>query len=363
MFSDLDKYYTPSDVAKKLLEKAQVVGSPKHCIDSTCGVGELLKAASEVYPASSIVGLDKDGAAIRKARKAFPQWLLSNVDVLNRRSVARSPILSSDYEDGLLVINPPFSQQGYKSLECNLLGENIKTSVAMAYLAKSLEIFAPSKGVVMVAPESLLYSDVDAKARSLLSSIFNMEEVMGLKTTTFRGARVHASVVYFKPGDSSFNNSQQLLCHKVIDFSLLRGTLPVFRAEKVVAGLPFLHSTDLSGILSGESLSSLPKVMRHGSSQIKGHVILLPRVGVPSFPQCRNVYFDQYVQLSDCVFALQFSCLESAGKAASRLNSSWGELCGIYRGTGARYVTRTRLLEYLNNHGLVARGLGSELAS
>ena len=66
---DLDRYYTPAEVARSALERATLAGSPSVCADTTCGTGRLLNAANEVFGAVQCVGIDRDSNAIAALRK------------------------------------------------------------------------------------------------------------------------------------------------------------------------------------------------------------------------------------------------------------------------------------------------------
>ncbi|MFW8695531.1 hypothetical protein, partial [Mesorhizobium japonicum] len=81
----------------------------------------------------------------------------------------------------------------------------------------------------------------------------------------------------------------------------------------------------------------------------KGWVILIPRVGMPDASLVKALKLDTLTQLSDCVIALEFSSKNSALKAEGRLHSHWNEFKDLYRGTGARYVTISRLSFWLNS--------------
>lgn len=314
-----------------------------------------MRAASDIFTGTNLVGLDKDYSVVRRIRKEFPEWRVGNVDIQNPRSVARSPLVRERHNGGLLVLNPPFSQQGFKSVECSLFGETIQTSVAMSYLVRSLEIFRPRDGVIMVAPESMIYSEVDSVARSLLLSRFDLEEVMGLKTTTFRGARVHASVLRIRPSSGCVKECEELISGGCINASLIRGSLPIFRAQADVGGIRLIHTTALAAINTEEFTFRCQRVKKHGASQVSGHVLLLPRVGQPSFCRCRPIRFAKPVQLSDCVFAVVFSCNEDASRAAHLINERWDLLLSQYKGTGARYMTVTRLKAFLLGLGIVVQ--------
>src|SRR5262245_20300048 len=78
---DLDRYYTPLLVARRVVEACEVRVVTR-CLDTACGDGGLLAAAREVHGRIQCIGMDVDGAAIARLRKRYPGWILSRADAL-----------------------------------------------------------------------------------------------------------------------------------------------------------------------------------------------------------------------------------------------------------------------------------------
>src|SRR5450830_1357415 len=87
---DLDRYYTPPDVARNALEQAVLPHIPKVCADSTCGTGHLLKAANDVFGPLQCIGIDRDKQAIAELRQRNPDWVLAVGDLLSDRSYKKT---------------------------------------------------------------------------------------------------------------------------------------------------------------------------------------------------------------------------------------------------------------------------------
>jgi hypothetical protein len=342
---DLDRYYTPDDVADRLFAQSDVAVLDR-CVDSACGDGSLLRAAKRAFKSVACAGIDKDRAAIRRLRLSYPDWQLSVADVLSTRMHPGSSVLKSDAGSDLLALNPPFSFGGAKSVSVRFQGEVLRSSVAMAHILRSAELFAPTEGAIAIVPESLLFAEVDEAARQRLSSLYRMKVVSELKNTTFRGARANAVVVRLtavarKHGTT---HAKPGVLERV---RMVRGGLPVFESISSRVGRPYLHSTDLLRVASTGSVAACRRVAPIGRGMVSGAVILLPRVGMPLKEAISPVYLRSKVQLSDCVIALSFENLEAARRFASALRARWKAFAGLYRGTGARYVTRRRLEGWL----------------
>jgi hypothetical protein len=131
--------------------------------------------------------------------------------------------------------------------------------------------------------------------------------------------------------------------------AIVRGGLPCFEAVSMRQGVPFVHSTDIKDLVRGEGRESLRTVRPFTRGIVNGHMILLPRVGVPNKANIGAWFTEDDVQLSDCVIALQYRSERIAHAAAVNLRRDYEALASLYRGTGARYVTVVRLSEWLTN--------------
>lgn len=349
---DMDRYYTPENVAVQALERGSFLSTPRVCADSTCGSGRLLDAANTVFGSVRSIGIDRDVEAISQLRLRRPNWQLSVGDLLCHEGFEagreRQPI-------DLLVLNPPFSHGKRKFIDIRFSGKEMTGSIAMAHVLRSFEIFKPKLGAILVAPESLLYSETDQFARQTLEESYRIEKIADLQRCTFRGARVQASVVQISPGAQRHQQIDIARKIGVIQCSLFRGSLPVHLRNFDPAGVPFIHSTDLRHVAAGGGLHSLTKTSKIGKGRIKGWVILIPRVGLPEAQFVNAFKIPEVVQLSDCVIALKFTTKANALSVQARIRSQWNDLRGLYRGTGARYITIARLSSWLSIIGVDAQ--------
>lgn len=339
---DLDRYYTPERVAINALEQATLPTLPKVCADSTCGSGRLLDAANAVFGPVESIGIDRDREAISQLRLRRPEWQLTVGDLLEKSplDVARSAI-------DLLVLNPPFSHGKSKAVDICYGDKAMKGSIAMAHLLKSFEVFQPTLGAIVIVPESLLYSETDYIARQTLEEDYHLQKIADLERCTFHGARVHASVVQITPGKNRTYLKEINPTADIILTNVVRGALSVHLKINDPTGSPFIHSTDIRQIFSNGNTSSLSRTSTTAKGRIKGWVILIPRVGLPAPQIVRAIKLSTITQLSDCVIALEFSNKAAALSAERRIHTHWIEFRGLYRGTGARYVTISRLNAWL----------------
>lgn len=349
MTIDLDRYYTPLAVANRVLERAGLELIPQVCADSTCGSGRLLEAASHVFGRVSCIGIDRDKNAIRSLRRQKPDWLLAVGDLLSKDGCRKTIAAVLKERVDLLVLNPPFSHGQKKSIEIAYNGKFLKGSVAMAHLLRSFELLRPSQGALVIAPESLLYSDTDLAGRSALMQEYRIRAILELDSCTFKGARAHATVIQISPGSARNEGATCVVdrTRSTVEVQVTRGGLPVHLMKQAGDGVPYLHSTDIRKVLAGDSWPSFLKTNDQAKGRVKGWMILLPRVGLPEVDHVRAVDIKNTVQLSDCVIGIECKSKVDAREVEGRLRDNWNDFLRLYRGTGARYVTLSRLKAWL----------------
>ncbi len=333
---DLDRYYTPVPLAAEMVG-AVGIHDPVGYLDSTCGQGRLLEAAQAAHPSARILGIDSDSQAIRRLWRSWPTWTLKTADALIETTWDR--IASEEPEVALL--NPPFSMGTRKGVNVYLgASTTLRCSVAMAHLLRVCEHARPAS-IVAIVPESLFFSDLDSSARKTLRARYSLEIVRGVRNSTFSGARANALVVRLQRRATARRVSDAPTAVALPD--LVRGGLPLFEARTSNDGMPLVHSTDLQDIADRGLSRNLRRVRAIHRGVVSGHVLLLPRVGVPHPAQIRPVYLNRRVQLSDCVIAYHGKDEDTCDHVAGVILKEWRGFRGLYRGTGARYVTMARL--------------------
>jgi len=340
---DLDRYYTPEATARELVEATDSVAA--RCLDTACGEGGLLKAAAEVIPGVACHGMDVDTHALDRLRRRYRAWVLSKGDALSPQSWSRCHAVKDCTSADLVLLNPPFSMATAKGLDVCLKGYTGRTSVAMAHVLSVVLRLEPSRAAAIV-PESLIYSDLDAQARQVLEKRYALSVLRGLKNTTFKGTRANALLItlQLRSRPRRETSSQGGLVGQLSTATLVRGGLPLFEAKSGTA--PLVHSTAIEK-LRPQSIRRLPRVQPILRGVVSGHVLLIPRVGVPKPSRFHVIFARSPIQLSDCVFALCFATRDVGRKWLREIKTRGEDVCSLYRGTGARYVTVARLASWL----------------
>lgn len=351
---DLDRYYTPDRTANEVVEVlAAPAGTP--CADTSCGEGRLLRAAGRVTGNALRIGIDSDRVAIRTLRRAFPDYIVSHGNFLSPKSRARMRATRYLASVKALYLNPPFSMEQRKGVSLHASFGGYRCSVAMAHIITAMKLVRPALGASAIVPESLVYSEMDGRARNDLASEYRLSVARELINSTFSGARANACILRLSPlngGSSLAEKCEQ----EERDFSVrvVRGGLPVFEARSWKRGAPYVHSTDLSSILR-QSTNDLRRVRPIRRGVVRGPVVLLPRVGAPRIANVGPANLREEVQLSDCVIALCCRTMREAKQLAVTIRDQWPSFVSLYRGTGARYITMNRLRQWLGDPGRTTR--------
>lgn len=346
----MDRFYTPVSVASTLTDAVGVSGV-QSCADPNCGHGRLLLSAEAQWPDAEFWGLDIDRRAVRRVRRHRPRWTVSVGNLLSPRSVARTQIFRNGNRCDVLLTNPPFSMGPGKGVV--RAGAAYRCSLAMAHILAGIELFRPRCAIGAIVPESLLYSDLDEAARAELAKAWAVEEIRCVPQATFQGTRAHSSLVVLRPENRGSERSgvDRIEAAGGVAADLVRGGLPVHEARlSAEKGIPFVHSTDLVALVEGSYRAKL--VFPLGRGCVVGPVILLPRVGVPSVEHVAALEFEHPVQLSDCVIGLRFISNNAAMNTAEMIRAKADSLVGLYKGTGARYVTVRRVEKWCVSVGV-----------
>ena len=111
-------------------------------------------------------------------------------------------------------------------------------------------------------------------------------------------------------------------------------------------GTILIHSTDLKNGKLGKGLA-----IKNHIKLISSPVVLINRVGRPSKDKLVCFTRQKTFGLSDCVFALLCPSTQAALSLGDSIKSNWDPLESQYVGSGAKYLTIKRYINYLINIG------------
>ena len=349
----IDEIFTPSHLANDLVELATASGRGLGVVaDFAAGEGALLRAALQRQPSLEVVALDISPTTVRKLQTTNPSWQVGSCDFLNPRSRASSLVLRRNRgRVSTALLNPPFSCRGGHREQVSLGGKCLTCSVAMAFILTAVDYLAPNGQIVAVAPRGVEKSERDEAAWALLRSMGTVEIVGYPDRGAFPGTALRSLLLRFTKGPSTVREQPSrspVATHgKRPLVSLVRGTVQMHRARSTSAGMPLVHTTDLS---NGRLRTERRKTSVPGRS-CRGPVVLVPRVGRPMLSKVVRLALRSDVTLSDCVIALECASEDDSFKVRRVIEERWDEFQDSYGGSCAPYITLKALQDVLDRFG------------
>jgi hypothetical protein len=353
-----DQIYTPVELCGKILAHS-TSQHPNLIADFAAGTGELLKVAALKWPRAKLVALDIDKDTVRKLRRGQPSWIVSEGDFLGMHRRKRTSALALKQGPiDLILMNPPFSSRGSSRCEVMVGTGSIWCSRAVAFVMSALYYLAPSGELIAIIPAGSLRSQKDHIAWETIRTAFDVKIASSNGHTVFEGCfprtvivritrkilREHAAII----------NERALVEAPISNFHIVlyRGRLQMHaltngNPEK---DLPLVHSR----ILQNGKVDFSQFHASNAPFEIRGPVILFPRVGEPSLSKVVLYTGRKRFGLSDCVIALKAD-INDLKTLHERLLDDWVSLENLYRGTGAKYLTVADISALLCAYGFRAR--------
>jgi predicted RNA methylase len=353
-------FYTPFPIAVRLVKYADGSRIMARVVDPACGDGSLLLAASSRWPRAVLVGNDVRRAAIRGMRAKCRSCSTSQHDFLvavkSRASLER---LRRQWRPDLVLLNPPFNSRARHRHKVVVGAELVaKVSQAAAFLLGSAQLLAAGGQMVAVMPLSFLNSDRDRMARRLLAMLGEIEVLEELPHNVFPGCNAATLLLRFTRAEpvnsSSFESPRagRASVQTQIEAKVVRGNVPVHSVDTNSKRLRsrFMHTTGLQAGRAKPILAKLGAIRSPRS--VRGHLVLIPRVGKPDVAKITLCNFPHAIVLSDCLFAVVCRDADSASLAFRRLLANWTRLEKSFAATGAPHLTAARLTALLTQIGL-----------
>ena len=189
---ELGAFYTPADVADRLVEQALPAGTPRVC-DPACGDGAFLLAAARHLEARGIDrvtvatellwGIDVDADAVSRAWRVISEW----AGVAPDGHVIVADGLTHEGWHGTfdaVVGNPPFLNQLEKATArrashrwADVAGPYADT--AFLFLLAALDLVRPGGRIALIQPQSLVAA---RDARGIRHAVQQRAALVGMWT-------------------------------------------------------------------------------------------------------------------------------------------------------------------------------------
>ena len=195
-------YYTPPDLAARIVDLALLQGSsqhPRRVLDPCAGAGAFLREAARRVGASACAGADLDAFALRAARAALALCDPSGRPLLRRLdSLRASPVADAD----LLVSNPPYGHLDDPAERAFLAGalpalRGGEIDRYAGFLLRSVQLVVPGGTAALLVPDTWM---TNARASALRTAMLDSAEIaavadLGKPFLAAKDTRVQAVVL------------------------------------------------------------------------------------------------------------------------------------------------------------------------
>ena len=338
----LDPFYTPNVLAQKMVSLYKGP-TPRLIGDFCAGDGGLLRASEARFPSANYFANDKSKRAYHNLLKYHFDWEVRNIDFLNDKCLLDIAHLNGAFD--LLLLNPPFTCKGqtYKFI---FDGFKFSASKALLFLIRSIRFLARGGRLLAVLPIGVTISERDADLMVYLKRAYGFHIHGRISGVSFAGKEPNVILAgLYRPDILPAYTPKKV--RKLIYGFLHRGTLNVANVKNNLArktGIPFIHTTNLVG---GKIVAVKTRVSPSKTKVLVGPAVLVPRVGNPHVDKVVVIGEGKRCVLSDCVIAILSRNSSSAYHIQKIIRAQKESFCRLYVGTGAPYVTLSRIGKYL----------------
>jgi hypothetical protein len=244
------------------------------------------------------------------------------------------------------------------------MGQDLRCSLAMAFLINAVPMLREGGQMVSVLPLGSLTSEKDRAAWGVLREIAHVDVVSRHDKKTFHGCYPRTALVrvilrarsvanegekhIVEPPHRPCCEPKRLAGETMFYRRLTRGWVQMHTvASRDGKLVPLVHSKDLTAdyVRTGDR-------MTRSVRELRGPAVLMPRVGQPDRDNVCILKGNSVIALSDCVIALETKSLHDARQIHSLVRQNWPVLERTYGGTCARYVTLKDLESALGSLGV-----------
>ena len=220
----------------------------------------------------------------------------------------------------------------------------------MAFVLHAFGYLHSDGEIVAILPAGSVTSEKDREAWHQLRKHASVDIISHHDHKTFGDCFPTTRLIHIRRTDSAGNPKPKKACHtrplRADDPVIIhRGTIQMHSIPKGKS--PLAHSTDVSDFritLNGHKAKA-------GHSAVSGHFVAICRVGDPKKEKVALHYSRSEVAISDCLVALCCSSKANARDLHSQIVKNWPKLAILYGGTGAKYITISKLATFIRQIG------------
>jgi Methyltransferase small domain len=349
--SKIDAFYTPPELAAQMVNVCSI--RPNVIADFASGDGELLRAASKRWSKAKLIATDISKTALTALCDGAAATEVGHCNFLSQRSRLKCSVLSNwAGKIDLALLNPPFSCRGGKRIPVSTNSFRTTCSIAMAFVLQAFEYLHRHGEIIAIIPAGSASSEKDREAWKQLREQAAVEIMSEHDHRTFGSCFPTTTLVRIRKGKVKaplpLGDKQAFFkgpLHPPKPVVIHRGTVQM---HSIPAGrVPLAHSTDLTSfrlVLNGHKTKS-------GHSMISGSFIAISRVGNPQKEKIALHHATSAIAISDCILAVRCNSKAQASRLHSQIVSNWPKLSSLYGGTGAKYITVSKLSGFIKQLG------------
>lgn len=339
-----DSFYTSTSLAEILIshiDKKKINSVADFCV----GGGELLRSAQSRWKNIDVYGTDISSEAILFLKEMHPDWNVEYCDFINEKSRKSCKILKDKRFD-LILLNPPFTCKGSTIHKASFEDVNYNVSTAMQFLLESIKYLTPNGIIYAILPISVAYSQKDLKIWNNLEEKYNLTIIEERDKQYFKNC-YPPNIVIVSLNDFSKKKKEETRKPfelKVKIEKIIRGQLSM--NELIIdsnSTKQLIHSTNLR---NNQIVDVIHKV-NNKNPIISGPGVIIHRVGNPNPSKVCTLKKNEKYVLSDCLIFIKTKTQFDANELKKYIILNWPYFEILYKGTGAKYITISRLSDFL----------------
>lgn len=366
----LAQYYTPEDVADRVVTKALEMGlKPKTVLELAAGEGHLLIALTQNVDNCNVYAVDIDSTNTKLIKNSHPNWNVYNKDATSSLSFL------DGIEFDLALGNPPFLKtiivdKYIRELLFKTLGITLKigskTRAEIVFICQYINKLNINGILAIILPDSIASGYRMEKFREAIINKYNIIDVVEISKPSFKSTEAKTHVLYLKKSKLVNNNkikitsnfSSELFFYidkfdaiKRLDYSYynnketrsdirLGDIAKISRGKNTHKSLKSTYSNYIHSTTFNSNFTNDETYENENEILISGDVIMC-RVGTRVVGKTRE-YNGYPVPYSDCIYRIRFYDNDKKSLFLKYLKSEQGQrhINSISRGVCSRYITK-----------------------
>lgn len=362
-------YYTPTELAYKLLDLIPNTKAISSVADICCGTWNLLSAAEKRFPNASIIGVDTNPLAGDASLENSFFYLKDGRDFAN---IAEQRKIEFD----LLLSNPPFGSLNAHQKKYDEKGDYLAKSkrYESEFLYANTKILKENGYLLIILPITYALGQQFVKQREWIAINYEVLNIVFLPPNTFGSKELNTVALLLKKTTRQDNYWSVVLNAKKIDDDWALTHTSSIPSSTITSGNWFTSSQELNpeiiiyrGSISSHYFSLQGTPILHCSSIVQDDIwipsrrkcsgirdsqkkyvesgdIIINRIGKFSSFWC--VYEGEKCLISDCLIVIKHPSTEILHKMRNLTEN--GHLCVPKLGTSTPYISSKDILSYLS---------------